>query len=319
MNAIPISELKKPFVGRTSELQQLRDSLELVMGNKQPKFVMIQGDFGVGKTALIEHFLTESLERNSTLLLGRAGCQRETENNGLVPFSQLLVRLLKTSIQQEVVVGSPSEFINEIAPAWSDILGDEIAEKDFAATVKNSEYGADNSNHTPDNVAGWNRSGGVNVTAESIQVSGDVVGRDKIVANIVNIYTGSRQPGSGKTYTPDQVFEQYSNALRKLSADLPVIAFIDDLHWIDTSSLNLLAHLDRFLRDRAVLFICVYRPVEALETGPNAQLFRDVLAELRHKVAVEISHGIDVAEYVRQRYARNLFSRESDRSRSGHY
>ena len=68
--------------------------------------------------------------------------------------------------------------------------------------------------------------------------------------------------------------------------------------------------LNRLFRDRPVLFICTYRPVEAMEMGSDPQLFRDVLAELRHKVEVEVSHGIDVDEYVSQRYARNLFSPE---------
>ncbi len=261
---------EKAICGANVELQQLHDLLKIVVDSGQPKFVMIQGDFGVGKTALVKRFLAESLEKNPALMLGQAACERETESNGLVPFSQLFVSLLKISIQREVVSASPSEFVSETAPAWLDILGMEVAEKDFEVAHKPPEYEEAVSDHALDSTTIRNRSGGVNVAAESIQVNGDVVGRDKIVANVTNIYADGHQLRGGRTYTPDQVFVQYLNALHKLLGNLPVIAFVDDLQWADTSSLNLLAHLDRFFRDRAVLFICTYRPVEAMEMGSNA-------------------------------------------------
>jgi predicted ATPase len=86
--------------------------------------------------------------------------------------------------------------------------------------------------------------------------------------------------------------------------------FIDDLHWADASSLGLLFHLARYLQDRAVLFVCTYRPVAAMETGPNAALFRDIRANLIRYGAIEleIRQGIDVAKYVAQRYPLNTFS-----------
>ena len=66
----------------------------------------------------------------------------------------------------------------------------------------------------------------------------------------------SNQP----SFTQQNVYVQFTNALGRLAEKQPVVAFIDDLHWADSSSLGLLFHLACYLQDRAVLFLCTYRP-----------------------------------------------------------
>ena len=55
-----MAETAAPFVGRQAELEQLRQIYRATMSAKKPRFVLIQGDFGVGKTTLIERFLSEA-------------------------------------------------------------------------------------------------------------------------------------------------------------------------------------------------------------------------------------------------------------------
>ena len=251
-----VAKTSMPFVGRETELCQLHEALDSVANTKKPKFVLIQGDYGVGKTALVRHFLVQVSAQNPSFLIGKAKCAMETELNGLVPFTQLFKDLTEQGTQRRVVLGSLFEFIKEVAPAWLDV---------FTA-------------------------GAATATIKTVEESSKLMRRG--------------------TFLQDNVFVQFTNALSRLAEKQPIIAFIDDLHWADSSSLGLLFHLARHLQDRAVLFVCTYRPVEALETSINAPLFRKLRANLIRYGAtdLEIHQGIDVAEYVAQRYPLNIFS-----------
>lgn len=63
-----------------------------------------------------------------------------------------------------------------------------------------------------------------------------------------------------------QVFQQYSNFISQLSHrdDLGgVIVLLDDMHWADTSSTNLLFHLSRSIVTERVMILVTYRPDDA--------------------------------------------------------
>jgi predicted ATPase len=244
------------FVGRETELQQLHQALRSVISSGKPQFVLIQGDFGVGKTALVEHFLAQVTAQKPSILIGQGKCAMETELGGLIPLSQLLASLTEKGVQRGVVIGDLWKFVKEVAPAWIDIFTVGAA----SAAVKTVEEGKKLLGHS--------------------------------------------------AYSQENVFVQFTNALSRLAEKQPVVTFIDDLQWADASSLRLLFHLARYLQDHAVLFVCTYRPVEAMETSPNAKLFRDIHANLIRYGATELEmhKGINVTEYVAQRYPFNVFS-----------
>src|SRR3974377_1790466 len=110
----------QPFVGRTADLRQLHTALTSVLDSKRPQFVLIEGEFGAGKTALVEHFLLEIARDN--LLIGQAKCAMESEGIGLFPSTQLLADLLEEVASRRIVPGSMTEFVKEVAPAWLDIF-----------------------------------------------------------------------------------------------------------------------------------------------------------------------------------------------------
>ncbi len=279
------------FVGRALELQQLQEAFSSALKNGRPKFMFISGEFGIGKTALIEHFLANAARQHPKVVVARAKCAMETEGNGLVPFSQLLNGLMPGSSLQSGGAAETLQVLQEVAPAWLDILPSALTSS------------AANDKRATTDVKTAQRSGGVDIAAAQVHIAGDVVGRDKIDVNITNIYH--------KAYTPDQVFVQFANALRRLTEQQDLIVFIDDLQWADESSLRLLFHLARNLETGPMLWLGAYRPVEALETGASARVFREIRAELIRYGAkeVELGEGISVVEYVKQRYPRNSFSR----------
>ena len=89
------NESVAPFVGRDTELQKLHQALRTVLTTKKPKFVLVQGDVGVGKTTLVKHFLVEVSAQMDSVLIGEGKCAMETELNGLIPFSRLLSSLVE--------------------------------------------------------------------------------------------------------------------------------------------------------------------------------------------------------------------------------
>ncbi len=133
----------------------------------------------------------------------------------------------------------------------------------------------------------------------------------------INFIAGFSEASESKaskhsSFSQENVFVQFTNALARIAKTQPVIVFIDDLHWADGSSLSLLFHLAQYLQNCPVFFISAYRPVEAMETGSNAPLFREIRANMIRQGTTEseMRIGIDVDEYVRQKYPMNTFPAE---------
>ncbi|MCP4346780.1 MAG: AAA family ATPase [Desulfobacterales bacterium] len=111
-----------PFVGRKAELAFLHELFDVMMENNIPKIIYIEGDFGIGKTTLIEKFLNEISEKYSSILIGKGVCVGETEMNGLTPFHQILETISKQGILQKIIQSDWMKFLKDAAPAWLDIF-----------------------------------------------------------------------------------------------------------------------------------------------------------------------------------------------------
>jgi predicted ATPase len=111
----------KPFVGRQKELLLLGNNLSWVIMNKKPRIVFIHGDFGVGKTTLVENFLQAAEHTHQNVLVGKGKCSYEDQENGRVPFTQVLNGLVNQ--QKEGINGKRLlNWIKDVAPGWVDFL-----------------------------------------------------------------------------------------------------------------------------------------------------------------------------------------------------
>ena len=72
------------------------------------------------------------------------------------------------------------------------------------------------------------------------------------------------------------LFEEVTTMLAALAAERPVVLVIEDLHWADRSTLNLVTYLARFLESEEVTLVATYRSDELRRAHP----LRPVLAEL---------------------------------------
>jgi predicted ATPase len=78
------------------------------------------------------------------------------------------------------------------------------------------------------------------------------------VASVDTGRAGERQPA--QAVTQEQLKRQMGALLRELSRTSPVIVFLDDLHWADTATIDLLAYLAAKFAELRLLVIVTYRP-----------------------------------------------------------
>ncbi len=111
--------------------------------------------------------------------------------------------------------------------------------------------------------------------------------------------------------TQARMLRELAEALEALGNDDLVILALDDLHWADPSTSELIALLGR-RRDAAhFLLIGTYRPAELAKTHPLTKVLGELIA---HKQAAELPlvrfSEETVAEYVNERFVGNAFPNE---------
>lgn len=140
------------------------------------------------------------------------------------------------------------------------------------------------------------------------------------VLGVASVAEGGAESSAGPKF---ELFDAVARALASVSAEAPVVVLLDDLHWADDASLELLEFLARHLHDVAVLLVGAYRDTQApdallrvsalAETVPLAGLDDGGVAELMADVA-RIEVPVELARRVQQRTGGNpLFVRELTR------
>lgn len=120
--AATATEHSAPFVGRDVELSLLHRHLAEAINRERPKTVLIRGDYGIGKTTLVEHFVAEAVRQEPSLVVGRGQCAMETRDEGLRPVIQIFTDLTAGGIDWKFVGSHVWDFAKKVAPAWLDIV-----------------------------------------------------------------------------------------------------------------------------------------------------------------------------------------------------
>jgi len=92
---------------------------------------------------------------------------------------------------------------------------------------------------------------------------------------------------SGSQDEHERLFWAATGFLQAIASETPVALLLDDVHWADTSSLELFQHLARQTRGNRVLLLGTYRDAEVGGKHPLEQALRDLTREqLLERVAV---------------------------------
>lgn len=109
--------------------------------------------------------------------------------------------------------------------------------------------------------------------------------------------------------TRDRMLREVTEAVEALTADTPLILVLEDLHWSDYSTLDLISYLARRQQSSRLLLIGTYRPVEVIL---NEHPLKDVKRELQmhrlcHELPLEYLTTATVSEFLRLKFSPHRF------------
>jgi predicted ATPase len=109
--------------------------------------------------------------------------------------------------------------------------------------------------------------------------------------------------------TRGRMVREICEALDAITAQTPLVVILEDLHWVDTSTLDLISAFARRREPAKLLLIGTYRPVEVvLSQSPLKALKQDLqMRDLCHEIAIEHLEESDVAEYLAKEFADSDF------------
>jgi predicted ATPase/predicted Ser/Thr protein kinase len=82
------------------------------------------------------------------------------------------------------------------------------------------------------------------------------------------------------TQTEQQrIFESITSWAEALTAESPVVIFIDDVHWADSTTLHLIRYLARRMEKNRLLILLTYREIELQDTGQLQLVLNDLYKE----------------------------------------
>jgi DNA-binding winged helix-turn-helix (wHTH) protein len=109
--------------------------------------------------------------------------------------------------------------------------------------------------------------------------------------------------------TRGRMVREICEALEAMTVQAPLILILEDLHWVDASTLDLISAFARRREPAKLLLIGTYRPVDVILSQSHLKpLKHDLLVHhLCHEVAIEHLEEADVAEYLAKEFADNSF------------
>jgi DNA-binding winged helix-turn-helix (wHTH) protein/tetratricopeptide (TPR) repeat protein len=108
--------------------------------------------------------------------------------------------------------------------------------------------------------------------------------------------------------TRERMVREICEALEVISAQEPLVIILEDLHWVDPSTLDLISAIARRREPAKLILVGTYRPVDVvLSQSPLKTLKQDLLLrQLCQEIAIERLEESDVADYLAK-----IFSAES--------
>src|SRR5262249_28994027 len=96
---------------------------------------------------------------------------------------------------------------------------------------------------------------------------------------------GARESAEASARVEQQpILAQYSAALSAIARQRPLVLILEDLHWVDKASSDLLFHLSREASHTRMLILGTYRPEEvAVGRGELAHPLAELLSELKRQ------------------------------------
>jgi len=243
--------------GRQAQLERLRASFTDALTGK-PQVVLVTGDAGIGKTALVREFCSQAQRLNEKVVVAWGQCGTE-HGDPYLPFVEIVALLtgdVAGEMGRRVLDTTNAQRLRSIAVTTAEII---------------VEVGGDLVGLL---VPGYALLDRVIVLAAKALKVGWVSKLKKQV----------EKPNSREGFKPEQFFEQFSRVMSRLAAKAPLVLALDDLHWADNASLELFFYLARRLQQATnlpIMLLGTYRPAEIRLSRDGA---RHPLERIVHEV-----------------------------------
>lgn len=249
------------IVGREAELTRLHGLFAKAL-NGERQMVFVTGEAGIGKTALVEAFLSQieakdwKLEilpspspqasnlkpQTSSLWLGRGQCvEHYGTGEAYLPVLEALARLCQQPDGEQLI-----DVLRRMAPTWLVQLPALLGEAEYA-TLQQKVIGA----------------------------------------------------------TQERMLREMTEALEVMGRSRPVILILEDLHWSDVSTVDLLAMLARRREAARFLVLCTHRLAELVVTNHPLKTVKRELVTRGQGIEVPLRYlsAEEVQVYLSQRFA----------------
>ena len=241
------------LVARSAEMDHLQGQLrQALAGNVQ--FCFIRGEAGRGKTSLMKAFAQQAQIDTPDLIVAEGSCSAHVgQGDPFLPIRDLF-DLLTGDIEAHWQANTLSldqarrlwRFVPEVTQTLLDEGGD-LFDILVSPTALYARLNAYSSTH--------------------------LTGLDRLRRM-------SQQPPAPRLdQTQAQLFEQITRVLATLARAKPLLLLLDDLQWIDETSLALLFHLSRRLVAQRIMIVAAYRGSEVTDAHP----LRTTLTELTRR------------------------------------
>jgi DNA-binding winged helix-turn-helix (wHTH) protein/tetratricopeptide (TPR) repeat protein len=109
--------------------------------------------------------------------------------------------------------------------------------------------------------------------------------------------------------TRERMVREICEALEAISTQTPLVICLEDLHWVDPSTLDFISALARRRGPARLLLLATYRPAEVIISQSSLKSLKPdlVLHDLSHEIALERLEESDVAEYLEVRFGNCTF------------
>ncbi len=197
-----IAEL--PFAGRERELESLENAFSRLQA-QQPVFSLVDGVSGIGKTSLIEEFLSQKTKNHPELVSVKYTCDANTgQAQAYKPFLNILQQLAEDDT--DLVVKENSDFWKFSAKVFYEFAPDLVTSfiPGSSVLLKITKLWAEQS--------GW---------------------LDKKF----------KKDTDDTTISTETIFKQYTDVISNLSEKWELMLVLEDIQWMDDSSLQFLEHL----------------------------------------------------------------------------
>lgn len=243
-----IVPIKGYSVGRESEREELRKAFQSAV-QEYGSMLCIAGEPGIGKTTLVEEFLTEMSNSPASYMVGRGRCsERLAGSEAYLPFLEALESLLNARDG-----GSVARLMKLTAPTW------------YFHLVPYSDEGS----------------------AERLQ-------------------------NEMRTASQEWMKRELGTFLQEVCKLRPLILFLDDLHWSDASTVELLAYVATKLKSMRMLILTTYRSSELLlSKHPFLPIKLDLQARgISRELSLEFLSPREVEEYLKLEFPEHSFPPE---------